>query len=257
MFLSIILATPMVAAVVIMFLPRERTIWPRWVALAGTFLTLVLTAILYFRFDTSTVGYQFPEIWPFLSALGIQYAVAVDGMGLAMVVLTAIIIFAGVLASWDMLDRSQEFFALLLVLVTGVFGVFMARDLFFFFLFYELAVLPMYLLIGIWGTGKKEYSAMKLTLYLMAGSALLLVGILALFFNGDTHSFQLAVIAEKTFSKTFQIIFFHLAEIVRSLRLLSHFIFYEVVSVLQEYRILGSLYAEGAFIPITNIQATD
>jgi NADH-quinone oxidoreductase subunit M len=208
MLLSLILATPLVAALVIMFLPRERTTWPRWVALAGTSLAVILTAILYYQFNSAVGGYQFPETFPFLAALGIQYAVAVDGMGLAMVILTAIIIFAGVLASWDLSDRPQEFFALLLVLVTGVFGVFVARDLFLFFLFYELAVLPMYLLIGIWGTGKKEYSAMKLTLYLMAGSALMLVGILALFFNGDTHNFHLAAIAEKTFSRTFQIIVF-------------------------------------------------
>src|SRR5208283_1703733 len=94
------------------------------------------------------------------------------------------IIFAGVLASWNVTVRTKEFFALLLVLVTGVFGVFLSFDLFMFFMFYEVAVLPMYLLIGIWGTGPKEYSAMKLTLMLMVGSALLLVGFLAVYHSG-------------------------------------------------------------------------
>ena len=121
-------------------------------------------------------------------------------MGLVLVLLTAIILFAGVFASWTVKTRGQEFYALLLLLVTGVFGVFVSLDLFVFFLFYEIAVLPMYLLIGIWGSsgevrpqgifgwafnrtgvGTKEYAAMKLTLYLLLGSAFILVGILALY----------------------------------------------------------------------------
>ena len=121
--------------------------------------------------------------------------------------LTSIIIFAGVFASWTVKERSQEFYALLLLLVTGVYGVFVSLDLFVFFLFYEIAVLPMYLLIGIWGSsgevrpqgifgwamgrtgvGTKEYAAMKLTLYLLFGSAFILVGILALYVAGGSRS---------------------------------------------------------------------
>src|SRR3990172_12703318 len=98
-----------------------------------------------------------------------------------MVLLTAIVIFCGSFASWTITYRTKEFYCLLLLLVTGVFGVFVSQDLFFFFLFYELAVLPMYLLIGIWGTGPKEYSAMKLTLYLLVGSAFMLVGIFGMY----------------------------------------------------------------------------
>ena len=122
------------------------------------------------------------------SPLGISVELGVDGMSVLMVLLTAIIIFAGVFASWTVRVRDQEFYALLLTLVTGVFGVFVSLDLFVFFLFYEIAVLPMYLLIGIWGStarsasqglfawafretgvGTKEYAAMKLTLYLLLG----------------------------------------------------------------------------------------
>ena len=124
--------------------------------------------------------------------------------------LTAIIILAGVFASWTVKTRDQEFYALLLLLVTGVFGVFVSLDLFVFFLFYEIAVLPMYLLIGIWGStgevrpqgvfgwafgrtgvGTKEYAAMKLTLYLLLGSAFILVGILALYVAAGSTSFSL------------------------------------------------------------------
>ncbi len=205
--LSVILAVPLAAALAIMFLPRERVTWPRWVALAGTFAGLACTLAVAARFQL-VPGFQFLERAPLLPALGISYSLALDGMGLAMILLTAIIIFTGVLASWDHLERPQEFFAMLLVLVTGVFGVFMARDLFLFFLFYELAVLPMYLLIGIWGTGRKEYSAMKLTLYLLVGSALMLVGLLALYFSGEGRSFYLPEVAAKVFTPGFQKLFF-------------------------------------------------
>ena len=138
-----------------------------------------------------------------MPSLGISYLLAIDGMSALMCLLTSIIIFAGVFASWTVKERSQEFYALLLLLVTGVYGVFVSLDLFVFFLFYEIAVLPMYLLIGIWGSsgevrpqgifgwalgrtgvGTKEYAAMKLTLYLLFGSAFILVGILALYVAG-------------------------------------------------------------------------
>ncbi len=118
--------------------------------------------------------------------MGISYFVAADGVSLALVLLTSVVIFCGVFASWTVTNRTKEFYALLLLLVTGVFGVFVAQDLFFFFLFYEIAVLPMYLLIGIWGTGPKEYSAMKLTLYLLVGSAFMLVGMLGMYFAAQS-----------------------------------------------------------------------
>ena len=131
-----------------------------------------------------------------------------NGINVILLLLTGIIITAGVLASWDVEHRQKEFFILLLTLTTGVFGVFMSWNLFLFFLFYEVAVLPMYLLIGIWGTGRKEYAAMKLTLYLMAGSALILAGILGLYFASGQHTFDLDVLATAVFDPTFQKVFF-------------------------------------------------
>ncbi|HSG99320.1 MAG TPA: NADH-quinone oxidoreductase subunit M, partial [candidate division Zixibacteria bacterium] len=141
---------------------------------------------------------------PWFASLGIDYFVGLDGMSLFMVILTSIVIFTGVLASWTVTERGKEFFALLLILVTGVFGVFVSFDLFLFFVFYELAVLPMYLLIGIWGTGPKEYSAMKLTLMLMASSALILVGILALYHGSDLRTFDLIALSGVNFPPEFQ-----------------------------------------------------
>jgi NADH-quinone oxidoreductase subunit M len=104
--------------------------------------------------------------------------------------------------------RQKEFFILLLTLTTGVFGVFMSWNLFLFFLFYEVAVLPMYLLIGVWGTGRREYAAMKLTLYLMAGSALILAGILGLYFAAGARSFDLDILQKAAYGPLFQRIFF-------------------------------------------------
>ncbi len=208
MILSLLIIVPLVSALLIMMLPRERTTWPRWIALAGSLISLGLSVYFFCHYNQQTAGLQLREHLDLLPSLGIQYAVGLDGMGAAMVLLTGIIIFAGVLASWEVLERSQEFFALLLILVMGVFGVFVARDLFIFFLFYEIAVLPMYLLIGIWGTGKKEYSAMKLTLYLLVGSALMLVAFLAMYFAGDVHNFQLEQLMMKKYSPAFQIVFF-------------------------------------------------
>ena len=152
--------------------------------------------------------------YQWFESINIQYAVGVDGISVLMILLTGIIIFTGIFTSWKMEYLSKEFFISLIVLATGVFGFFISLDLFTLFLFYEIAVLPMYLLIGIWGTGKKEYSAMKLTLMLMGGSALLLVGILGIYFNsapdGGELTFNLLEIAKVTIPIEAQRFFFPL-----------------------------------------------
>jgi NADH-quinone oxidoreductase subunit M len=207
--LSIITWSPFVGAVLIMFLARHRPLLVRWLAVSSTGLSLLLTLFIYARYDREAAGFQYFEEIPLVPPLGINYQLGVDGMSLLLVLLTSIIIFAGVFASWTTKERSQEFYALLLVLVTGVYGVFVSLDLFVLFLFYEIAVLPMYLLIGIWGSsgeirpqgifgwamgrtgvGTKEYAAMKLTLYLLFGSAFILVGILVLYVAGESSSFS-------------------------------------------------------------------
>ncbi|MEO7191384.1 MAG: NADH-quinone oxidoreductase subunit M [Vicinamibacterales bacterium] len=208
--LSIITWAPFVSALIIMALARHRPLLVRWVAVLGSTVSLGFSLWLYQAYDRAAAGFQFVERIPLVPSLGISYELAVDGMSLLLVLLTSIIIFAGTFASWTVKTRGQEFYALLLLLVTGVFGVFVSLDLFVFFLFYEIAVLPMYLLIGIWGStgdvpprgifgwsfrqtgvGTKEYAAMKLTLYLLFGSAFILVGILALFAANGSTSFSL------------------------------------------------------------------
>ena len=144
----------------------------------------------------------------------IHYAIGVDGISVALILLTAIISFAGVFASWRVDKQSKEFFITLIVLATGVFGFFISLDLFTMFLYYEIAVIPMYLLIGIWGSGRKEYSAMKLTLILMGASALLLVGILGIYFHSSPDSsaltFNFLEIAKNDIPYEAQLLFFPL-----------------------------------------------
>jgi NADH-quinone oxidoreductase subunit M len=221
--LSVITWSPFVSALIIMAFARHRPLLVRYTAAAGSGLSLVLALWLMASYDRAAAGFQFNEAMPLVPSFGISYQLAIDGMGLVLVLLTAIILFAGVFASWTVKTRGQEFYALLLLLVTGVFGVFVSLDLFVFFLFYEIAVLPMYLLIGIWGSsgeirpqgifgwafkrtgvGTKEYAAMKLTLYLLFGSAFILVGILVLYSAAGAHSFSFLDLREVHFSPRMQ-----------------------------------------------------
>jgi NADH-quinone oxidoreductase subunit M len=216
--LSIITWMPFIGAILIMFGARHNPLLVRLIALVTTGISLLLSLRIFWLYDREAAGYQFYEELPLVPPLGITYQLGVDGMSLLMVLLTSLIIFAGVWASWTVKERSQEFYALLLVLVTGVYGVFVSLDLFVLFLFYEIAVLPMYLLIGIWGSsgevrpqgifawafrrtgvGTKEYAAMKLTLYLLFGSAFILVGILALYVASGSSSFSLLELEQVRF----------------------------------------------------------
>ncbi len=206
--LSVIFCCPLIAVLALFLVPGERHKAIRIVSLAFTLASLALSLVLFFSYDFTRGGLQFVEHYQWLSALGINYYMAVNGINVTLVLLTGIIITAGVLASWDLTYRPKEFFILLLTLTTGVFGVFSSYNLFLFFLFYELAVLPMYLLIGIWGTGRKEYAAMKLTLYLMAGSALIIAGILGVFFASGAGSFDFDALMRASYDETFQIVFF-------------------------------------------------
>ncbi|MBF0277781.1 MAG: NADH-quinone oxidoreductase subunit M [SAR324 cluster bacterium] len=213
---SAIVFIPFITAVAVVLTPAQKSRFIRWIAAFGTGFHLILSAVLTWQYwhlagpdlefmkSALSSKLYFVEQIPWFTSLGIQYFVGVDGISVAMIILTSIVIFTGVMASWNVEERSKEFFALLLVLVTGVFGVFVSFDLFLFFVFYELAVLPMYLLIGVWGTGPKEYSAMKLTLMLMAGSALILVGFLALYHAAGMQTFALTELAKVQYSTGFQ-----------------------------------------------------
>ncbi len=194
--LSITLLSPLLGALVLLFVPYRAARTLRAVAIASALPPLGVAVALVARYDLAAGGFQFAENFPLLPSLGISIHLAVDGISIALVVLTSIIYLTAITTTWYLAEREKEFYLFLALLVAGVFGVFVSLDLFLFFLFYELAVLPMYVLIGIWGSsmevpgrgpfawtyravrvGIKEYGAMKLTLYLLAGSAFILVGL--------------------------------------------------------------------------------
>lgn len=203
--LSLFVVIPVVTVIAIMFAKNlEQT---RWISATGMLIQLGLAAFLVFSYlhernmgNTAHWLFTYDTVW--FSSLNIHYTVGVDGISVAMIALTSIVVFAGIFASWEMKYLSREFFISLIMLASGVFGFFISLDLFTMFLFYEVAVIPMYLLIGIWGSGPKEYSAMKLTLMLMGGSALIMVGLLGIYFNSDptgamNFTFNLNEIAER------------------------------------------------------------
>jgi len=160
----------------------------RLIAAIGSTIQLLQAALLVYLFyaergSGNMAQMLFMQDYSWFSIPNIHYTIGVDGISVAMICLTAIVVFAGIFASWEVTSLHREFFISLILLSSGVFGFFISVDLFTMFLYYEVAVIPMYLLIGIWGSGPKEYSAMKLTLMLMGGSALLLVGLLGIYFN--------------------------------------------------------------------------
>ena len=187
----------------------------RTVMVAGASALLALSIALVFLYlNERTAGNSsqmlFTASWMWYKTFNIGYSVGVDGISVMMLLLSAIIVFTGVFASWRMQEQSKEFFLWFSLLSIGVFGFFISVDLFTMFLFYETALIPMYLLIGIWGSGKKEYSAMKLTLMLMGGSALILMGILGIYFGAGAMSMNLTEIAQKGIPIEMQRIFFPL-----------------------------------------------
>jgi len=207
--LSFIVFTPLIAGLLILLIPGERKREVRVAALGAGIVALVLSIWLYFSYDVAAGGYQFVENYPWLPALGISYQVGVDGMNTPLVLLTGVVMFTGVLISWNVDDRPREFFFFLFLLATGVFGVFIALDLFMLIFFYEIAVFPMYLLIAIWGWKvTREYAAMKLTLYLFIGSVIALIGILAMYFTSGLGTFNMLALEGAGFSTTFQKIWF-------------------------------------------------
>lgn len=181
--LSVLIFIPLAAGVVILLLPAAKKEWARRVALAAASLILLLSITLYFMYDVAKGGYQFIEQLPWVPQLGISYHVGVDGISVPLVLLAGLVVFTGVLISWNVEDRPREFMSFLMFLGASVLGVFCSLDLFQLFFFFELAVFPKYLMIVLWGYPKtRDYGGMKLTLYLFVGSVVALVGVLAMYF---------------------------------------------------------------------------
>src|SRR5574341_1811840 len=215
-FLTVITFAPVAAAIILFLMPDEGKMDPekdkdritalrtgiRAIAATATFISLALGLYVYFTVNSAYAGgatgpWFFEDgRWDWVPGLGIGYHMGVDGISAPMVLLTGLASFCGVLISWGINERPREFFAFFMLLVAGVYGVFVSVDLFLLFFFYELAIFPMYILIATWGWKvTREYAAMKLTLYILVGSVVALVGVIAMYFAtadaGLTASFDL------------------------------------------------------------------
>lgn len=199
-FLSIFVIIPLITLLALYAARNRKQI--NLIAATGATLLLILSGILTYLYlheramgNDSLMLFRADILW--YAPFNIYYSVGVDGVSVAMLILTSIIMFTGVFASWRIDPLPKEFFLWFFLLSSGVYGFFITIDLFSMFMFYEIALIPMYLLIGIWGTGRKEYSAMKLTLMLMGGSALLLVSILGIYYFSGGDTMNLLEIAQR------------------------------------------------------------
>ncbi|ABK17621.1 complex I subunit 4 family protein [Syntrophobacter fumaroxidans] len=195
-YLSAILVSCLAGLLLIVAIPEERKALIRRVSAVFSGITLVLSVIVFCAYDKSQGGLQFVEKVMWIPSLGIQYFNAADGFNLPNLLLTGIVFFTGVLTMWELETRVKEYYALYFLLVLGVFGLFMSMDLFFIFVWYDVSLFPMYLLIAVWGHTRKEYGAMKLTLYLLAGSALILPAIVYLFTRSGLNTFDVVALMQ-------------------------------------------------------------
>ncbi len=210
--LSLFIILPIITCLAILFAKGTQQI--KWIALFGSSVQLIMSVVLFLQYiqlpATNTPAFQFDAVW--YQAWNIHYHVGVDGVSIAMILLTAFVVVAGVLVSWAQDWQSKEFFFLLILLSAGAYGFFISLDIFTLFFFLEVAVLPKFLLIGIWGSGKKEYSAMKLALMLMAGSGFVFVGLAGIYFQSSgAHTFDMLQLSQSHLSKESQILFFPFA----------------------------------------------
>ncbi len=195
--LSLILLCPTVGVLTILFVPERNEQLVRRIALTVSLIAFALALVVYTRYDHALGGFQFDEQYAWMPALNSTYHLAVDGAGVTLVLLNAIVMLTGVITSFSISFRVKEYFALFLLLVAGVFGSFTCLDMLLFFIFFEVAVLPMYLLIGIWGSTNKEYAALKLTVMLLAGSGLVFVGMILTYFSSAVRTFDFIVLRDQ------------------------------------------------------------
>ncbi|MGE4562076.1 MAG: NADH-quinone oxidoreductase subunit M [Rhodospirillales bacterium] len=200
--LSLIVFLPTMGAGVLLFMRDDRAV--RWTALGFAVVDFALTIPLVVAFDTTTYAMQFTETVPWVPSLGITYSLGVDGISLLFIFLTALLGWICVVASWEAINtKVKEFMISLLVMQSLMLGVFSALDLFLFYVFWEAMLIPMYLIIGVWGGKDRIYAAFKLFLYTLAGSLLFLVGIVVLYFQGG-ETFDIVTLMEGDYSFTVQ-----------------------------------------------------
>src|SRR2546422_2282574 len=199
-YLSIILFTPLVGAFILLLVNKQNENAIRWIANVVAFIGFAVSVPLWFWYNSQNADFQFVERARWIPSVGADYFLGVDGFSVLLILLTTMMGAIAVLSSWAAItERVKEYYIFLLVLQTGMLGAFMSLDFLLFFLFWEVMLVPMYFLIGIWGSDRRLYSAIKFFLYTLVGSVVMLLGILALYFSYhtatgmytfDVHPFQ-------------------------------------------------------------------
>src|SRR5512140_1701345 len=199
---------PIAGMLIVLCLPSAAHNLIRWTAAITTVPPLLLAIWLFVNFDRTQAGFQFIEHYQWIPSFNIEYFVGVDGISITMVLLTALLSFLCMFASWGIEKAVKGYFALFLLLDAAMMGVFVSLDFFLFYIFWELMLLPMYFLIGIWGGPRREYAAIKFFLYTLAGSVLMLLALLALYFSQTPHTFDMTklIAAHSTYAHNFQIV---------------------------------------------------
>ncbi len=191
---SWILLSPVIGACLLFFIPKKNEALLKIISVATVSITLAYATYVFVAYDAHIGGYQFVDKYLWVSSLGISYHVGVDGINALLLFMTAILSFAGVIVSCNVKDRLKEYLIFYLFLVFGCLGVLSTLDMFFLYFFYETAVIPVFPLIGIWGSGNKDYATMKLTLYLTLGAVLALVALMSLYFVTGLNTFDIPAI---------------------------------------------------------------
>ncbi|ADW18018.1 NADH dehydrogenase subunit M [Desulfobulbus propionicus DSM 2032] len=206
--LSTLIFFPVLGGLSLLIVPRQQTATIRLMALFVSLVELLLTLPVVLLFDKTTARMQFTELHPWISTLNINYSLGIDGISILFLLLTALITLLSVLVSWEAIhDKVQEFFVALLLLEGAMMGVFCALDFFLFYIFWEAMLIPMFLIIGIWGGPNRIYATVKFFLYTLVGSLLMLVGIILLYQNGG-HTFDILKLAGQNYSLKLQLILF-------------------------------------------------
>lgn len=185
-----ILFSPILAALAMLFVPKDKTGVLKALSMAGVTSSLIFAVYAFAAYDRALGGYQFVNKYDWLPALGISFHVGADGINLVLLLMTAVLSFCGTWISLEVKERTKEYLVFYLFLIGGCFGVLSTLNVFFMYFFYETAVIPVFPLIGIWGSGNKEYATIKLTLYLTLGAVLALVSIIGLYFAAGLQSFD-------------------------------------------------------------------
>ncbi|MEY4386768.1 MAG: dehydrogenase subunit [Verrucomicrobiota bacterium] len=198
--LTYILGWPLLAAVVLAFVPRNYRFVMRLVALGATAISALLAIKMFLLFPGAEVnadGYRFVQQVPWVESLGISYFVGVDGINVGLVLMGAIVAFAAACCSWEIKTREKEFYILLLVMSGGILAAFASLDLFFFYFFHELALVPTFIMIGVWGRGeRKNFATFQITLYLSVGALIALAGLILLYVQSGAHTFSIPALTQ-------------------------------------------------------------